>query len=229
MGIAVVCMRGYDCTVKHLQNWLLEGEILDYSLPRCSKRYCVAVLKSKQLEMKVNRLSWYKESNGVMTEWARGLLENHFTNDWNVFFYWVTQTPTRCFCRQSYACRENMCSSEACNFFFSFLKGTLNTFICYYLVSVGEMHFCFACIHGKNLIIMCPSNCQQDPSHDYDPCQTIMLLITKKNNNKQTKCIPDHNPLVNNKILSFFNQVHFLCTIPAQKKKKNQGNYSLAC
>lgn len=30
MGIAVVCMRGYDYTVKHLQNWLLEGEILDY-------------------------------------------------------------------------------------------------------------------------------------------------------------------------------------------------------
>lgn len=219
MGIAVVCMRGYDCTVKHLQNWLLEGEILDYSLPR----YCVAVLKSKQLEMKVNRLSWYKESNGVMTEWARGLLENHFTNDWNVFFHWVTQTPTRCFCRQSYACRENMCSSEACNFFFSFLKGTLNTFICYYLVSVGEMHFCFARIHGKNLIIMCPSNCQQDPSHNYDPCQTIMLLITKKKTTtKKQNAFQTIILLSTTKSFHFFNQVHFLCTIPAQKKKSGQ-------
>lgn len=145
-----------------------------------------------------------------------------------MFFYWVTQTPTCCFCRQSYACRENMCSSEACNFFFSFLKGTLNTFICYYLVSVGEMHFCFARIHGKNLII-CPSNCQQDPSHDYDPCQTIMLLITKKK--PTTKKQNAFQTII---LLSTTKSFHFLikfifCALSQHKKKKNQGNYSLAC
>lgn len=164
--------------------------------------------------MKVNRLSWYKQSNGVMTEWARGLQENHFTNDWNVFFYWVTQTPTRCVCRQSYACRENMCSSEACNFFFLFLslKGTLNTCIGYYLVSVGEMHFCFARIHGKNLI-MCPSNCQQDPSHDYDLCQTI--TTTKKQNAFQTII------LLSTTTKSFHFLIKFIfCALSQHKKKK---------
>lgn len=166
--------------------------------------------------MKVNRLSWYKQSNGVMTEWARGLQENHFTNDWNVFFYWVTQTPTRCVCRQSYACRENMCSSEACNFFFSF------SFFKRYFKHMYRLLFS---VSGGNAFLFCTYSWQKfDNVSQQLPARPITRLwsLPNNNNNKETKCIPDHNPLVNNnKIFSFFNQVHILCTIPAQKKKKS--------
>lgn len=97
-------------------------------------------------------------------------------------------------------------------FLFLFLKGTLNTCIGYYLVSVGEMHFCFARIHGKNLI-MCPSNCQQDPSHDYDLCQTI--TTTKKQNAFQTII------LLSTTTKSFHFLIKFIfCALSQHKKKK---------
>lgn len=78
------------------------------------------------------------------------------------------------------------------------------------------MYLCFASVHRKEFI-MCPSNCQQNPSHDHDFfAKKDMWLIPKTT--KETKFIPDDNPLVNNQIFSFLKLlfVHYQST----KKKK---------
>lgn len=63
VGAAVVCMDGYDYTVKQLQSWSFgEGEILDScennSLPGWAEHNNVtaAMLKSQKAEMKLNDL-----------------------------------------------------------------------------------------------------------------------------------------------------------------------------
>lgn len=79
MGIAVVCMRGLRLHRETPSKLIIGGGNFwnDFStvfhdvLNDIVSRYW----KVKLSEMKVSRLSWYKQSNGVMTEWARGLLE----------------------------------------------------------------------------------------------------------------------------------------------------------